>query len=54
VIDYYERSIDAGEIDGMRASTECLKLLSGSAEAYDARGWRDWWRDHKGELQRKP
>jgi hypothetical protein len=54
VIAYYERTIDAGEIDGMRASNECLKLLSGATEVYDARGWRDWWRDHKSELERKP
>ncbi len=54
LIEYYERMIDAGEIDGMRAATEGLRLLSGSAEAYDLRGWRDWWRDHKSELVRQP
>ncbi len=51
---YYERSIDAAEIDGMRAATESLKFLTGSKEGLDARGWRDWWRDHRGGSGRQP
>jgi hypothetical protein len=60
LITYYERTLGGGsrggaepQIAGMRVALGALRKLTGVEQALDARGWRDWWREHRSEVTRE-
>ena len=53
LVAYYEEMSVAPDIGGMRAALDALSALTGVEESLDARGWRDWWREHRSEVLRR-
>jgi HEAT repeat protein len=50
LLNYLERSVRAGDPRSEQAAQEALQALTGDEGTRDPRAWRDFWREHRGDL----